>query len=158
MSIEDRLRAIEDRTAILDLEADYAASWDFGNAQAWAALFTADGVFEMEAAGAMPHTIFTGHEQLAAFCKTISSKWTGLHYMHPPRLRITEDSATSLIFFEFRHHMRDGNQSRHGMTGGYYETRYARTVEGWRILHRKERAVFEELSNTYAFTHADGDA
>lgn len=54
MSTEDqerRLRAIEDRFAILDLEAEYAHGWDLGTPRQWAEVFAEDGVFEMLAIG-----------------------------------------------------------------------------------------------------------
>lgn len=149
--LEQRLRAVEDRLAILDLEAAYAVAWDFGHAQEWAEVFTTYGVFEMLPAGATPHVRVAGHAQLRGFCEQINSEWSGLHYMHPPKLEIQGDAATSVVFFEFRHVMRkfDGSHVRQGNTGGHYHTRYVRTPAGWRIESRVEKAVFENVSNTY---------
>ena len=67
--MERRLRAVEDRLEILDLEAAYAVAWDFGRAQEWAELFTADGWFEMIATGSMPYLRVTGHAELRGFCE-----------------------------------------------------------------------------------------
>lgn len=147
---ERRLRAIEDRLAILDLEASYAVAWDFGRAQAWAEVFTGDGSFEMLATANTPHLRVCGHAELRGFCEQINREWTGLHYMHPPKLEIEDDAATSVIFFEFRHVLRrDDGHVRQGNTGGHYHTRYVRTPAGWRIESRVEKAVFENVSNTY---------
>jgi len=148
--MERRLRAVEDRLAILDLEAAYAVAWDFGRAQEWAELFTADGWFEMTAAGNMPYLRLTGHGELRGFCEQINKEWSGLHYMHPPQLEIHGNEASSVIFFEFRHLMRrDDGHVRQGNTGGHYHTRYVRTPAGWRMQSRVEKAVFENLSNYF---------
>ena len=147
---EQRLRAVEDRLAILDLEAAYTVAWDFGRAQEWAELFAADGWLEMTATGNMPYLRLTGHEQLRGFCEQIAGEWSGLHYMHPPKLEIRGDEASSIIFFEFRHLMRrEDGHVRQGTTGGLYQTRYVRTPAGWRMQSRVEKAVFETISNSY---------
>lgn len=148
-TLEARLRAVEDRLAILDLEADYAYAWDMGTAQQWAEVFAEDGVFEMLPAGNLPNTRIAGRAALEAFCGQIRQQWAGLHYMHPPRLRIDGDAADSVIFFEFRHAMRSDAQLRQGVTAGYYRTRYIRTDAGWRIHERIEQAIGEELSHFY---------
>ena len=149
-NIEQRLRTIEDRIALLDLEAAYAAAWDFGRAEAWAELFTEGGTFEMLAAGDMQPLRVEGHLALRGFCEKINEEWQGLHYMHPPRLEISGDEASSLVFFEFRHSMKDkSGHVRQGTTAGYYRTRYVRTPAGWRIASRVEKAVFESLAHAY---------
>lgn len=144
-----RLRAIEDRFAILDLEAEYAYAWDLGTPWQWAEVFTADGVFEMLAAGSTSHTRIVGSAALEAFCEQIRKNWSGLHYMHPPRLKIDGDRADSVIFFEFRHVMQTETQVRQGVTAGYYRTRYVRTGSGWRIQERIEQAISDEISTTH---------
>lgn len=151
--LDTRLQAMEDRFALLDLEADYAAHWDFGHARDWAGLFTEKGSFEMLPAGPLPAFIATGHEELQAFCETINQRWQGLHFMHPPRLRMAGDTASATIFFEFRHVMHDGSgHTRQGLTAGYYEVDYQRTAAGWRIARRVEQAVFDNTDNSFAFT------
>ena len=74
MSTEDqerRLGAIEDRFAILDLEAEYAHGWDLGTPRQWAEVFAEDGVFEMLAIGQTPHLRIEGRAALEAFCAQI---------------------------------------------------------------------------------------
>lgn len=146
---EQRLQAIEDRFAILDLEAEYAHSWDLGTPRQWAEVFTDDGVFEMLPSGQTPHTRIAGRAALAGFCEQIRQNWSGLHYMHPPRLKINGDQAESVIFFEFRHVMRSDTQVRQGVTAGYYRTRYLRTREGWRMEERIEQAIGEDIQLSY---------
>lgn len=148
---EQRLQLIEDRFAILDLEARYAEAWDLGEPADWAAVFTPDGIFEMLSVGHTPATRIAGSEALTGFCAHIRQEWSGLHFMHPPRLTLKGDEAESVIFFEFRHVMKAGAaHTRQGVTGGHYHTRYVRTAAGWRMQHRVEKAVFENLATYYA--------
>lgn len=144
-----RLRALEDRAAILDLEAAYAVSWDTNQPQRWAELFTGDGVFEMVAAGEQPHMRFQGHEALAGFCRDINVRWSGLHYLHPPQLEIGGDTARAMVFFEFKYLNREGPaHTRQGTVAGHYRVSYRRTAAGWRISERIEKPV---MSQTAAF-------
>lgn len=145
-----RLQAIEDRFAILDLEAEYAYAWDLGTPRQWAEVFTEDGIFEMLPTGHTPHTRIEDRTALENFCTHIRQQWSGLHYMHPPHLKIEGDNAESVIFFEFRHVMQAGTtQVRQGVTAGYYRTRYCRTQEGWRMKERVEQAIGEDLHLSY---------
>lgn len=151
--LEYRLRALEDRNAILDLEAAYAVSWDTNQPQLWAELFTEDGVFEMLPAGDLPHLRFQGREALAGFCRTINATWSGLHYMHPPQLEISADSAGTTIFFEYKYLNRAAAaHTRQGTAAGLYRTSYRRTTSGWRISERIEKPV---MSQTLAFYAID---
>lgn len=150
--LASRLQTIEDRFAILDLEADYAAHWDFGRASDWAALYTEDGYFDMLPTATTAAFKATGHAELATFCNHISQTWQGLHFMHPPRLKLNGDTASALIFFEFRHVMNSGSgHTRQGVTAGYYEVDYRRTADGWRIAGRREQAVFDDTQQSFAF-------
>lgn len=145
-----RLQLIEDRVAITDLEADYAAHWDFGRPRQWAELFTEDGVFEMLAAGSMQPFKAVGHAELQGFSETIIKNWKGVHFMHPPRLRLQGDQASALIFFEYRHVMRqDNGHTRQGVVAGYYHVDYLRTPQGWRMQRRVEQALFDDTSDSF---------
>lgn len=147
---EQRLRALEDRTAILDLEAAYAITWDTNQPQRWAALFTEDGVFEMLAAGDLPHLSFAGHDALAGFCREINTRWSGLHFMHPPQLEICGDRAQATVFFEYKYLNREAAaHTRQGSASGYYRTTYRRTAAGWRISQRIEKPVMSQNTAFY---------
>lgn len=151
-TLEQRLQLIEDRFALQDLEANYAAHWDFCRSEQWAQLFAEDGYFEMLPAGPMQAFKATGHQQLAQFCEQINRNWQGLHLMHPARLVIDGNTASALIFFEFPHAMNDeAGHTRQGTTTGYYEVEYRRTDNGWRITARREQPVFDNTSNSFSF-------
>lgn len=154
-----RLQLIEDRNAIADLEADYAAHWDFGRAQGWAEVFTPGGVFEMLPAGSLQPFKAVGHAELQAFCETILKNWKGMHFMHPPRLTLRGDQASALIFFEYRHVMRqDNGHTRQGVVAGYYHVDYLRTAQGWRMEHRREQAMFDDTTDSFDLYQDPGRA
>lgn len=134
----------EARLEILNLEGEYARTWDTADADGWASLFTEDGVFEMLAVGDTPGSRHQGREALAAFCRAINESYEGLHLIHVPSLSIADSDARGWIHFEFL--------ARHGVElirlAGVYQVLYRLTTEGWRIGHRLEQAV-QQGSNTF---------
>ncbi|MEE3328205.1 MAG: nuclear transport factor 2 family protein [Myxococcota bacterium] len=126
----------EAHLALLNLEGEYARTWDRGDAKGWSELFMDDGVFEMAAAGEMPAARIEGRAELAAFCQSIHQGYEGLHLIHTPSLSIEPPVARGWVHFEFR--------ARHeGMplyVCGVYQILYRETSEGWRIQHRFEQA------------------
>src|SRR5690606_33672957 len=50
-SIEERLRAVEDRLALIELEALYARSFDEHDGETWSGLFASDGVYQSRPQG-----------------------------------------------------------------------------------------------------------
>lgn len=142
-SLEARLRAVEDRFAILDLEARYATTWDSGDAEGWAGLFAVDGVFDMLPSGGMGGARYCGRESLRKFCSETTASWTGMHFLHAPQLVVQEDAARATVFFEYRFVARGtADLTRQGATGGHYTVTYARTDEGWRMQERVEKPVY----------------
>jgi ketosteroid isomerase-like protein len=153
MSSEDRLTAIEAHIEISNLEGEYARTWDTGDAEGWAALFTEDGVFEMAGIGGSAATRIVGRRELADFCTRIGESFEGLHLLHVPSLTIEGDSATGWVHFEFRSLKRTGGATELGIVAGVYQITYAKTEDGWRIRNRYERAV---LRNTEAYFGVPG--
>jgi hypothetical protein len=49
--LSKRLVEVEARLEIINLEAEYARSWDVGDANGWASVFTENGTFEMAPVG-----------------------------------------------------------------------------------------------------------
>ena len=139
--LAERLRAVEDRLALLELEGAYARTWDAADAEGWAGLFTPDGVFEMAALGERPGARLEGHHRLREFCRDVNTQFQGLHTLHLPTLAVDGDRATGSLHFEF-HSGRSTPQAREvASVTGLYEVRYRRTDAGWRIEHRFERAT-----------------
>jgi hypothetical protein len=137
-----RLELAEARLELYDLEGRYARTWDTADAEAWAALFTEDGVFEAAAVGGEPGRAIRGHDELEALCRHYTGSVTGLHLLHLPELTVDGDRATSRLHFDFRS-VRRSSPDATGLAevSGYYDTTYARGPSGWRILYRFEKAV-----------------
>lgn len=141
-TIEERLARAEATLEIFALEGEYARAWDTGDAAGWADVFTADGVFEMVAAGGVPGTVVRGTAALRDFCTTFTATTAGLHLMHLPQVKVAGDTAEGRLHFEFIGLTRAApNHTARRHTTGYYIIRYRRTAAGWRIEHRLEKAV-----------------
>jgi uncharacterized protein (TIGR02246 family) len=144
-SIEARLRAMEDRAEILNLEGRYARTWDSGDGAGWADVFTVDGVWEALPAGTQaPANVVRGHAELEAFCTQCAGRVTGLHFLHVNELEVDGDDARSLVYFDFRGTMQPPGapaEVRHQLVTGHYKVRYRRTADGWRMAYRLEQPV-----------------
>ena len=131
-TLAGRLRAVEDRLAIIELEAAYARAFDSRDGQAWAALFTADGIYQ--ARGKVPGEPGApqGREALAAYCS--EAPFDGIHLPHLPQTSIDGDEARGRVHLEFlgRFHA-DGQTIR---MIGYYDVLYRRVEGCWLIAHR----------------------
>lgn len=142
-ALEARLQLAEDRLALMELEAEYARSWDAADAAAWAGLFTEDGVFDMAGVGQQQRRIYQGTAQLAGFCQEVSAFYQGLHFMHLPRLQLQGDAAWARVHFQWTGVFQTGAHLHGQRTAqGYYDVTYLRGGDGqWRMLHRLEKAV-----------------
>lgn len=127
-----RMQALEDREAIRDLVACYGPLADTGDAQALAALWVEDGIYEVvgfaTARGwAAIAALIDGpvHRALmAAGCA---------HLLGPLAIELDGDQATarghSVVF---RHEA--GTFAAHRVSANRWTLR--RTAEGWRVVHR----------------------
>jgi hypothetical protein len=134
---DDRMRAIEDRLALLELEGSYARAFDSRDGEAWAALFTEDGVYQARGAAPGDPRRPTGRAQLADYCS--HAPYDGLHLMHVPQLTIDGDDAYARIHLEFRgtfHTAANAGANSSVLMSGYYDVRYRRVDGEWRIAHR----------------------
>lgn len=140
-STEQRMRATEDRLALLDLEGAYGHAYDSKQGEVWAALFTEDGIYQGRRLTGMPEQNFVqGRDALARFCA--SQPLSGIHTMHAPHLTLDGDRATGRIHFQFQ----AAGVDEHGRTQsravtGYYDVAYVRTPDGWRIRRRSTTYV-----------------
>jgi hypothetical protein len=128
-----RLRAVEDRLAIIELEGEYARAFDSRDGAAWSALFVPDGIYQARGATAEKGNFVRGHDALAAFCA--GAPFDGIHLMHLPQITVDGDRAQSRIHLEFVGLFHTpGNPT--GRMVGYYDVRYARVAGSWKIVHR----------------------
>jgi hypothetical protein len=145
---------MDDYSAICNLEGHYAHTWDTGDADGWAALFTSDGAFEMTGVGDRPSVRYTGPDELAQFCRSIHQRVKGLHLMHTPAIDVSGDEAEGWVHFEFRSRdPRDGYADL-SSTMGVYHVRYLRTPDGWRMQERIETAVSRNTASYFAIPEA----
>ena len=130
---------VADRLEILQLEADYARTWDCRDADGWAALFTEDGAFELGSFGDAPSYRFAGRERLARFCRRVSARQEGIHLLSAPSLRFDGDTAFGWVHFQYLDQHRETGDRRHAI--GVYAVTYVRTGDGWRMQLRREQPV-----------------
>lgn len=140
--LEGRLAELEARLAIMDLEARYAMTWDGGDAEGWAGLFTEDGCFDMAAVGQQERQIFRGRQALAEFCRQVDSFYKGLHYMHLPQIQLRGETASARIHFQWTGMYAPSSRYRgERRAEGYYDVIYRKVDGCWLIENRLEKAI-----------------
>jgi SnoaL-like domain len=149
--LRERVAGLEATLAVFRLEARYARSWDTGDGDAWAGLFTEEGAFEIAAVGDRPASQVAGREELAAYCRSFNGHTAGIHLMHLPEVTVDGDRARAGIYFEFRFlRTLQPPETISGTTAGYYEVRYRLTPAGWRIEHRLEKPIVRDNRILYS--------
>lgn len=142
MQLESRLSELEAKLAIMDLEARYAKTWDAGDGEGWAALYTENGTFDMAPVGQQKRRLITGTRALAEFCREIDGFYKGLHYMHLPVINVSADSASARLHFQwtglYNPSSRYCGQRR---AEGYYDVVYRKVAGRWLIENRLEKAI-----------------
>ena len=135
-ALEQRLRAVEDRLEICQIEGAYSSAYDGGRGAEWAALFVEDGIYQGRQLDGMSEQNFVqGRKALAEFCN--SSKVSGIHHLNVPDISINGDDATGRVNFTFRAVGIDNHRRVHlTEVQGYYDVAYKRTDQGWRIRRR----------------------
>lgn len=156
-ALESRLRAAEDRLALLDLEGEYAFAYDSRQGDAWAALFLPDGVYQgRRLEGMPPQNLVRGREALTRFCD--EQPTSGMHFMQVPHLVLDGDAATGRVHFEYRASAVDERgRSSSRVATGYYDVAYVRTPEGWRIRRRVTTYLSLATSTTYPYEARPAD-
>jgi SnoaL-like domain len=147
----DEFHEVAHRLAILQLEAEYARTWDSQDADGWAACFTDDGAFEMGSVpGGLPAMRFAGRAQLTEFCRIGSGRYEGIHLLSAPSLTFAstpdDDGGARVwgwVHFSYFDRDRKTDAVRHVV--GVYAVTYVRADDGaWRMALRREQAVMTE--------------
>lgn len=127
-----RIRELEDRLAIFELEGAYCRRFDERDGDGWAQLFTETGRYRSR--GSTPETppgegvYCEGRESLSAFCR--DAPFSGIHLVHTPQPTLRGDAATGRVHFE---HL-GAFTARPGMLSrsvGYYDVTYQRVGSAW---------------------------
>jgi hypothetical protein len=156
-ALEARLRAAEDRLALLDLEGAYGYLYDSRQGRLWAALFTPDGSYQgRQLEGMAPQNLVQGREDLQRFCE--QEPLSGMHFMHAPHITVQGDEGTGRVHFQFQASGVDewGRTSSRAVSG-YYDVRYVRTAEGWRIRRRVTTYLEAAHRTTYRYEPTPAD-
>ncbi len=149
-TIEDRLRAIEDRLDILNLIASHPPSADSGADYFTRQVYTEDGVIDLGGGKAA-----NGNDEVAAMVKTPGHQAAiagGLaHFCGLPRIDIDGDTATVTSYLQIITPHPDAaphEVPNHGTTKGFRIHRVGanrwelvRTAEGWKIKRRTLRPL-----------------
>jgi hypothetical protein len=148
-TLEDRLRAVEDRLAIFQLIASHPPAADTGNDGYYRDAFAADAVIDLGTKTA------TGNEAIAAVVKTPEHRGAiaaGLcHFAGLPRVELDGDSAVAISYLQVLTPNKDARPvelSGHGASSGYRIHRlganrwdFKRTATGWKVVRRAYRML-----------------
>jgi hypothetical protein len=150
-TLEERLRAVEDRLEIYNLIASHPPSADTGNGAYTATVWTEDGVFDRGADFPRP----TGRAAIAAggdnpeHHRAIEQGIA--HFAGLPYVRVEGDTAFAITYLQILVPDRVGPQfdvPNHGSSRGFHIHRvsanrweFLRTASGWKIKRRTLRPL-----------------
>ncbi|MAG33351.1 MAG: hypothetical protein CL908_20945 [Deltaproteobacteria bacterium] len=126
-TIEERLRAIEDREAIRELTGRYCRLATGGRAEDIVELFTKDGGIELDG------TLERGHERLLAVYRESFDAVRPIPTVHNHVVELDGDRATGYCGLELRM-VADGEAIT---AAGHYEDTFERVEGVWKFAHRK---------------------
>lgn len=149
-TLEERLRAIEDKFEIYDLIASHPPSADTAARDFVRSVWVEDGTFDREGEishpGAAAATPAPSHDAHARAIDTGLAHFAGL-----PNVRIDGDRATAVTYLQILVPNRHGQTlevPNHGSSKGFVVYRvsanhwdFVRTPEGWRIKGRSLRIL-----------------
>jgi hypothetical protein len=149
-TVEDRLRAVEDRLEIYNLIASHPPSADTGADYYTRLAYIEDGELDLGRG-----TPVTGNKEIAAITKTAPHQAAiagGLaHFVGLPRIEIDGDTATVISYLQILtpHPTADPHEvPNHGVSRGFRIHRVAanrwdleRTADGWKIRRRTVRTI-----------------
>src|SRR5579863_1570730 len=151
MSLERRIRAIEDRLEIYNLIAGHPPSADTGTAAYAEAVYSENGVFDRGPglASASGNTVIGAMLQSPAHQAAIAG---GLaHFTGLPHVTVDGDTAVVISYLQILTPNRSGEEievPNHGASRGYHIHRVVtnrwdlvRTTSGWKIKRRTLRLV-----------------
>jgi len=155
-TLEQRLRAIEDRLEIYNLIAGHPPSADTGASAYSEAVYTEDGVFDRgpDLAGANPSGVL-GNKAIAASLKSDGHQAAiagGLaHFAGLPHIMLHGEEAVVISYLQILTPKQSGEAvevPNHGASRGYHIHRVVtnrwdlvRTASGWKIKRRTLRLV-----------------
>lgn len=153
--IETRLRAAEDRLEILELEGRYARFFDDHDGDSWAALFTADGIYQSRSTdGQQPATFVQGTDALRDYCT--SAPFHGIHLFHLPQLTFDGDTAAGRIHLEYHGEWTEDPGAPVLHLVGFYDASYRRVDGAWRLARRVTTAFSRTMRTSFGYLPGTG--
>ena len=148
-TLEDRLRAVEDKLAIYHLIASHPPAADTGTESYYVNAFAEDGVIDLGTKTA------TGNDKVGAVVKTPEHQAAiagGLcHFAGLPRVTLHGDTAVAISYLQVISPNREAKPvelSGHGVSSGYRIHRLGvnrwdlkRTEDGWKVTLRAYRML-----------------
>lgn len=133
MSIEERLRFLEDHFQLTQLLHDYQRFTDGADPESWANCWTDDAVVERPQAEPM-----RGRKELAAGVAASIAKFdTRQHVLTNPSFQIDGDSATGICGLIYTGRPTGAGIEDYVQFGGSYRWSFRRTPDGWKIATRE---------------------
>ena len=136
--LEARVRQLEDRSAIGDLIASYGPLVDAGDAAGAAALWTADGVYDVDTGR------YEGPDGIAAMVQSPGhQRLIGrgcAHLSGPPRIDVDGDLAVAVCHSQLVLRREDGN-GFDVLRATAHRWELVRTELGWRVHRRTARLL-----------------
>jgi uncharacterized protein (TIGR02246 family) len=136
--LEARVARLEDEAAITSLILSYGPLVDSGEADAVAALWEEDGIYDVD------ELLMTGREEIAAMVRSERHQhWIGLgcaHVVGAPRVRVDGDTAVAVCYTTMIVRDPDGAEfTLRRATANHWELR--RGSAGWRVARRTNRVL-----------------
>jgi ketosteroid isomerase-like protein len=146
-SIEERLRAIEDRQALEDVLIRYCTAVDsLSDMNLLLSCFTEDAVLDLGGIG-LPK--FVGHAAIRGFFDRVFTDMT--HHAHFNSnfavKSLTDNAASCTAYVMGMGNSRDGNSV---LVYVFYMLDFARTPSGWKICKFAERAMMPQPESLMA--------
>ena len=129
---DGRTIKVEDRLELLELEGRYARTFDSRDGDAWAGLFTPNGIYRARGTRPGDRGRYEGRASLAEFCS--NAPFDGIHLLHVPQFTIAGDTARARVHLRFVGTFRADGSTVDMI--GYYDVAYARVDGQWFIDHR----------------------
>jgi len=146
--LESRLQEVEHRLAIIEIEGQYSMLFDSKQGEAWADLFTEDGVYEgrqMTEDDDPNRLVVRGREQLIKLCQDFPL--AGIHLMHVPHISVNGDKASSRVHMQFLSQSEGSASPTISSMVGYYDVAYVLAGDKWKIKRRVTTTFRRTSSN-----------
>lgn len=133
---EARLRKLEDEAAIARLIASYGPLVDAGSAEAVAALWETDGVYDVD------ELVMNGRDEIVAMVQSPNHQgWIAggcAHFVGPPVVTVTGDDAVA-VCHSLMIVNQDGQFIVRRATANHWQLR--RGEDGWQVAVRTNRVL-----------------